>query len=142
MTFATHCKIARGRIDPAPMVDIVFLLLIFLVLSSPYVLVPGIGTVRLPTVKSPTTATFQGLVVTVSSDNLIFFNSQRVTVDELSQLLRQSARESRNPELTIKADRTVSYGTVMKIKSIAFEAGISSINEATRSEMPTAIAPR
>ncbi|HUK81504.1 MAG TPA: biopolymer transporter ExbD [Verrucomicrobiae bacterium] len=142
MTFTTYRKIARGRIDPAPMVDIMFLLLIFLVLSSPYVLVPGIGTVRLPTVNNPTTATFQGLVVTVSSDNLVFFNTERTTLDALPQLLRQSVRESRNPELIIQADRNVSYGTVMKIKSIAFEAGISAINEKTRSEVPTAVAPR
>ena len=49
MKFKRHLEIVKGRIDPAPMVDIVFLLLIFLVLSSPFVLQPGYGLVDLPT---------------------------------------------------------------------------------------------
>ena len=142
MTFRTHCKIARGRIDPAPMVDVMFLLLIFLVLSSPFVLQPGFGTVVLPESNDAPNVSFQGLVVTVSRDNLLFFNTQPITLQDLPQALRRAASESRNPELIIKADRNVSYGTVMKIKNIAFEAGISAVNEATRPEFPVAASPR
>ena len=138
MTFRTHCEIAKGTIDPAPMVDVVFLLLIFLVLSSPFVLQPGFGNVSLPQVPNPDTTSFQNLVVTVSSDNLLFFNLQKISLQELPQALRKAASEVRNPELIIKADRNVAFGTVMKIKSIAFEAGITAINEATRPEVPAA----
>jgi biopolymer transport protein ExbD len=142
MTFRTYCKITKGRIDPAPMVDVVFLLLIFLVLSSPFVLQPGFGTVVLPESNDATTVSFQALVVTVSRDNLLFFNTQAISLEDLPQALRKAASELRNPELIIKADRNVSYGTVMKIKSIAFEAGISAVNEATRPEVSTAAPPR
>src|SRR5947207_2763304 len=66
MTFTTRCEFAKGRIDPAPMVDVVFLLLIFLVLSSPFVLQPGFGIVDLPKSPIPQNVSFKGLVVTVS----------------------------------------------------------------------------
>ena len=142
MTFTTHCQIARGPIDPAPMVDIVFLLLIFLVLSSPYVLQPGIGPVDPPTA-TPTEYVFQDLVVTMTRDNLLFFNNQAVTREQLSQALRAAAKKSRNRELIIKADQQVSHGAVVQIMSLAVEAGIPAISLATRPELtPAPAAPQ
>ncbi len=141
MTFRTHCEIAKGRIDPAPMVDIVFLLLIFLVLSSPFVLQPGYGTVDLPESPNPTSVSFQGLVVTISRDDLLFFNNQRVTLVDLPAQLKTAAQKSTNPELIIKADRQVTEEMVVKIMSLAFEAGIPAVNLATRPALPATVAP-
>ncbi len=138
MTFKIHCEITRGHIDPAPMVDVVFLLLIFLVLSSPFVLQPGFGTVVLPSANNATSTTFQNMVVTVSRDNLYFFNGQPIALDALRQALTGAAQQSRNAELIIKADRQVTHETVVKIMSMAFEAGISAVNMATRPEVPAA----
>lgn len=136
MTFKTKVQIMKGRIDPAPMVDIVFLLLIFLVLSSPFVLQPGFGLVELPKTAGAPSSSFQGLVVTVSRDNLLFFNGQATTLDRLPDQLRRAAAESRNPELVLKADRQVSHEMTVKIFGIAFDAGISAVNLATRPEAP------
>jgi biopolymer transport protein ExbD len=136
MTFATRCEFAAGRIDPAPMVDVVFLLLIFLVLSSPFVLQPGFGIVDLPKSPVPQNVSFQGLVVTVSRNDMLFFNTQRISLSDLPAALRKAASESRNPELIIKADSQVPNGTVVKIMNMAFEAGISAVNLATRPELP------
>lgn len=132
MKFRTHLVYAKGPIDPSPMVDIVFLLLIFLVLSSPLVLQPGIGMVDLPISSSPAAASFQGLVVTVTSKNLLYFNNQLTTPDELRQSLRIAAQQSRNQELIIKADQQVPHGTVVEVMTIALEAGITAVNLATR----------
>jgi biopolymer transport protein ExbD len=138
MTFKTHAEIAQGRIDPAPMVDIVFLLLIFLVLSSPFVLQPGFGLVEMPRAAGATSASLQGLVVTISRDNLLFFNAQPTTLERLPEQLRQAARETRSPELILKADRQVGYETIVKLISIALDAGISAVNLATRPQVPVA----
>jgi biopolymer transport protein ExbD len=134
MKFQTHCAVAKGPIDPAPMVDIVFLLLIFLVLSSPLVLQPGIGVV-LPEANVQPAASFQELVVAISPSDTLFFNNQPVTYESLKRELEAAARQSRNRELIIKADRHVSHGTVTKVMSLAFEAGITAVNLATRPEL-------
>src|SRR5712671_2868777 len=136
MTFKTHCRIAKGRIDPAPMVDVVFLLLIFIILSSPFVLQTGHKAVELPIDNHATGASFQNLVVTISRDNLYFFKEQPIALDGLRLAFEKAARESRNPELVIKADQQVAYGTVSKIQSMAFEAGIHVVLNATRPEVP------
>lgn len=135
MTFKTHAEIVKGGVDTVPLVNIVFLLLVFLMLTSPYVLQPGIGVVALPTTRAATATSFQGIVVTVTRDNLLFFNNQVITLDSLRQALREAAQKTRGQELIIKADGQVSYGTIVQIENIAMEAGITAINQATRPEI-------
>ena len=134
MTFQTHCQIAKGRIDPAPMVDIVFLLLIFLALSSPLVVQTGIG-IELPSTKVLTVTSFQGLVLTVRRDNLMFLNNQLTTLDGLKASLEKASRHSYNQTLVIKLDRQVSSGTLAQISSIAMAAGFSGVNWAMRPDI-------
>ena len=135
MTFKTNCAIAKGPVDPAPMVDVVFLLLIFLVLSSPLVLQPGIGVLDPPSSNAPPVASFQGLVVTITRDNVMFFNNQPVTPENLRAALRDAVRKAPHNELVIKADRQVSHGAIVQLMSIAFESGITAVNLATRAEL-------
>ena len=141
MTFKTHVTPASGRIDAAPMVDVVFLLLIFFILSSPFVLQPGIK-VDLPLSEVQSPGPFQGLVVTVTRNNAIFFNSELTSLEGLERSLREAASRGTGPsELVIKADKQVPHGTVVEIMSMAIEAGIPSINIATRPELPASGAP-
>ena len=140
MTFKTHCQMSKGLVDPAPLVDVVFLLLLFFILSSPFVMQSGFG-VSLPSSSAPTVTTFQSLVVTVTRDNLLFFNNQPTTLEKLEQSLRDSVRRGRGRELIIKADRQVSHGTVTQIMSAALKAGITEVNIAARVESSVASAP-
>ena len=136
MTFKTHVEIAKGRLDVTPMVNVVFLLLIFMLLSSPFVLQPGYGLVDMPAAHGPKNVSLQELVITVSRDNLLFFKNQPTTLAKLPDQLRLAAGETRNSELIIKADRRVGYETLIKVIDTAFAAGISAVNLATRPEVP------
>ena len=87
MTFKTHCPMSKGLVDPAPLINVVFLLLLFFVLNSQFVMQSGIP-VGLPGVKSTgMVASFQTLVVTAARDDLLFFNDQPVAMDKLEQTL-------------------------------------------------------
>ncbi|HUJ10159.1 MAG TPA: biopolymer transporter ExbD [Verrucomicrobiae bacterium] len=133
MTFKTHCQISKGLVDPAPLVDVVFLLLLFFILSSPFVMQSGFGVI-MPTTPVPTRSSFPSLVLTVTRDNLLFFNNQPVTLENFGQALREAIQQKNSHELIIKADRAVSFGTIVQIRSIAIKAGITSVNEAARAE--------
>jgi biopolymer transport protein ExbD len=130
MTFKTHCQVSKGLIDPAPLVNVVFLLLLFFVLNSSFVMVRGVQ-VSLSSVDIPQVSSFQSLVVTVARDNLLFFNDQPIAIDKLEQALREAVRQGHR-ELIIKADEQVSYGTVTEIESAANRAGITTLNMAAR----------
>ncbi len=139
MTFKTHVEIAKGRLDVTPMVNVVFLLLIFILLSSPFVLQPGYGLVDMPAANGPQNISLKELIITVSRDNLLFFKNQPTTFVQLADQLRMAASETRNAELIIKADRHVGYDTLIKVIDTAFAAGISAVNLATRPETPVTL---
>ena len=140
MTFKTHCQMSKGLVDPAPLVDVIFLLLLFFILSSPFVMQSGFGVV-MPSSSRTTVTTFQPLVLTVTRDNLFFFNNQPTTPEKLEQSLRDAVQQGRSHELIIKVDRQVSLETVTKIWTIALRAGITMVNVAARTEAPAVGAP-
>ncbi len=136
MTFKTHCQLAKGRIDPAPMVDVVFLLLIFLILSSPFVLQPGIGVLELQDIPQAPVGSLQDLVVMVNRDDQVFFKSKLIRLSDLPAELNHAITQTRTRELIIKADKHVSHGTIQTIISMAMQSGITAINLATRPSPP------
>jgi biopolymer transport protein ExbD len=131
MTFKTHCQISKGLVDAAPLVNVVFLLLLFFILNSQFVMQRGVS-VDLASVDVPMNGFFQSLVVTVARDDLVFFNDQQVPLDKLEQTLRDAVRQGRGRELIIKADKQVAQGTVMEIMGAAVRAGIPAVNIAAR----------
>ena len=135
MRFQTHNQISKGLVDPAPLVDVIFLLLLFFLLSSPFVMQSGFGVI-LPAADVPTASSFQTLVVTVTRENLMFFNTQPTDLAKLQKDLEAAAQHGRSVELVIKADKQVSQGTLVDIMNAAVKAGISSINIATRPPAP------
>jgi biopolymer transport protein ExbD len=140
MTFRTHCQISKGLVDAAPLVNVVFLLLLFFVLNSSFVMVPGVK-VDLSPSGMGLTSMFPSLVVTAARDDLLFFNDQPITMDKLEQTLRDAVQQGRGHELIIKTDQQVSHGTEMEIMGAATRAGITTVNMAARPEAPATGAP-
>jgi biopolymer transport protein ExbD len=136
MTFKTHCQISKGLIDAAPLVNVVFLLLLFFILNSQFVMQSGFPVVLPSSGEVPVRNSFQSLVVTVARDDLLFFNEQPLPIDKLEQALREAVQQGRGRELIIKADRQVSNGTVVEIMSAANRAGITMVNMAARPGAP------
>ena len=140
MTFKTRCQISRGLIDAAPLVNVVFLLLLFFVLNSQFVMQRGVS-VDLASLDVPMNGVFQSLVVTVARDDLVFFNDQPIPLDKLEQTLREAVQQGRGRELIIRAGSQVSIGTEVEIMSAANRAGITMVNMAARPGGPAEGAP-
>jgi len=138
MTFRTHCQISKGLIDAAPLVNVVFLLLLFFVLNSQFVMQSGIPLILPSSAQYPVRDSFQSLVVTVTSDNLLFFHDQPLPMDKLEQTLREAVQQGLGHELIIRAGSQVSMGTEFEIVSAANRAGITMVNMAARPGAPTA----
>ena len=138
MTFKTHCQMSKGMVDPAPLVNVVFLLLLFFVLNSSLVMQSGFGVSLPASGNTPMTGNFQTLVVTAARDDLLYFNDQPVPIEKLEQTLREAVQRTRVHELIIRTDKQVSYGKVAEIQSAAFRAGIVTVNQAARPDGPAA----
>jgi len=137
MTFRTQCQMSKGLVDAAPLVNVVFLLLLFFVLNSSFVMVPGVK-VDLSPSDMRLTQMFPSMVVTVARDDLLFFNDQPVAMDKIEQTLRDAVEQGHGHELIIKYDQQVSHGTEMEIMGAATRAGITTFNMAARPESSAA----
>jgi biopolymer transport protein ExbD len=115
-----------GWLVVLPLVDIVFLLILFLLLSSNFVLQPGIS-VSLPfsrfTLEPQPNQ--QIISITGGAAPTIYFRDQKITLEQLGPLLDAAKREGRS--IIIKADRLTPYEMVLAVTNAALEHGISSV---------------
>jgi biopolymer transport protein ExbD len=119
------------QIDIAPLIDIVFQLLIFFMLTSSFVMQPGIK-VNLPKAVTSEAVKFENIDILVTSENVTYLNGKVVTTQELKALLKQAAK--RNQTILIKADKRASLGRVVEVWDMARDLGITQINIATNQE--------
>lgn len=128
MRFKRHVEFKKGQLDIAPLIDVVFLLLIFFMLTSSYIFQPGIK-INLPKAVTSEAIHEQNLIITINDKDLIYLNNRPLTLKQLKSHLKNAATEDR--PLLIKADRKASLGKVVQIWDMCREAGLTQINIAT-----------
>lgn len=128
MKFKRESKINAGlkQMDIVPLVDCVFLLLIFFMLSSSFVVVPGIN-IKLPKAISAEKIDVKPLTLVISSEDIIYLQGQPYTAEEVEGYLRQEKIGS----IFIKADKGASLGVVVTLWDICKKLKINKIGIAT-----------
>jgi len=119
------------QIDIAPLIDMVFQLLIFFMLTSSFVVQPGIK-INLPKAVTSEVVKYENIEIVVSGENVVYLNGRVITLAELKNLFKQMP--TRKQSIMIKADRRASLGRVVEIWDMCREAGVSQINIATNQE--------
>ncbi len=136
LRFQTSAKILNKPLDSAALGSVLFLLLIFILLSSQYVFVPGVE-VRLPETKElqVTTPSGPSIAVAIDRGGRFFYDNATVTSSTLRERLMVAVRQAQSPlTLVLMADREASYEKVLEAASIARLAGISRTIMATRQQ--------
>jgi len=128
MRFKRHIEFERGQLDIAPLIDVVFLLLIFFMLTSSFIFQPGIK-INLPKAITSEVIQEKNLIIVIGSGGLVYLNNRPVTLEQLKSYLEKVANQKR--PLLIKADRQTSLGKVVQIWDICRDAGLTQINIAT-----------
>jgi biopolymer transport protein ExbD len=107
-----------------PLVNVVFLLLIFFALSTTFVLQPGIA-VTLPYSSYSLAPQRNPLIVSITSapSQAIYFRDQKVTLEDLNKSLSDS--RIKNKTLIIKADRSTSWDLIWRITNEGLQQGYS-----------------
>lgn len=130
MRFKRRLELEKGskQIDIAPLIDVVFQLLIFFLLTSSFIFQPGIK-INLPKAVTSDIVHEQGMTITVTGENLIYIEDKAYTLKELSGRLKQASKENRT--ILINADRKAALGRVVEVWDLCRSLGISSVNIAT-----------
>jgi len=118
----------KGRLDITPLIDVVFLLLIFFMLTSSYIFQPGIR-VNLPKAVTSEVLHKELLIVTITEDGDVFINERPIGGDELVSRITIAARDDQ--PLLIRADKKSDLGKVIEIWDICRQVDVRQINIAT-----------
>jgi biopolymer transport protein ExbD len=133
MKFKRHMELEHGlqQIDIAPLINMVFLLLIFFMLTSNFTIPPGIS-VNLPKAVTSELVKEEAMEILISAENLIYLNGRVTSLAEMRTIIKRIARK--NPPLLIKADKRACLGMVVEIWDLCRDLGVSRINIATNQE--------
>jgi len=116
------------------LVDVVLLLLIFFMLSSSFVVQPGIK-VKLPQAQSKDIEPRDDIQLIITKDLDYFLNEERIDVNDFYDKLKRMIAIRKKRVIIIKADEQVPHGKVVEVMDIAKMAGIDRLGIGTRPRM-------
>jgi len=127
----------KARIEILPLIDIVFLLLVFFIYAMLSMAVHRGVPVNLPTSSSARIERESLLSVTIKQSGEILVDTHRVALKDLARLLEVRAQAHRSPGVLLFADRTVTYQLLVHVLDQIRAAGLSRISlQATMEKQP------
>ena len=125
-----------SEINVTPMVDVMLVLLIIFMVSAPLLTV-GVP-IDLPqtTASSLDTADKEPLAISVNTQGQVFLQNTEIPVDELVPKLKaiMAARGGGDERIYVRGDKSVDYGTVMKVMGRLSTAGFRKVALVTEVE--------
>ncbi len=130
MTSGGNHSNLMSDINVTPFVDVMLVLLIIFMVTAP-MMMEGVN-VSLPEATSkPLVSEKKPLIVNIDSDNSIFINDFKVSVDGLGEKLNKILDGSKDREVYLKADKDISYGLVVRVMSEIKGAGVEKLGMVT-----------
>ena len=128
MNFHSKQKHRGGAVlEIAPLVDIVFILLIFFLLTATYVKNPHLD-INLPQASLNKSADDRkDLEVGVKEDGEIRYNNKTVTIKELEDILRAEYASDTQSIVVIRADKSSTHGRVVDVMDLAKRVGFEKL---------------
>ena len=128
MRFKTSLKTSSALIDLTPLVDVVFLMLIFFIITSDILPLKSLN-IENPTLEKDSAPLTTQLIVVMDAQNVIYLGSKKSIVDlfslrnhlneEIEQLKKQN--HGVDPTVVLSVDRRVEYGSFLRLFSICQE---------------------
>lgn len=128
--FAGQFRPKGAGFELAALIDLGLLVPLFLFVAQSFVVQPAV-TLDLPQVPFSDGVSSRSLVVTLSRENMVFFNDERTTLDGLPLAFRERVFQDPSAVLVIAADERVPYSTLMTVYNMAREAGVQKVALAT-----------
>lgn len=122
----------ESNLDMTPLVDVVFLLIIFFMLSTTFIVLPGIK-IDLPKVSAQKVELEKTeIVLTVDSSGALFFDQHPMDIEQMRLRLNTIASENPRTLVLLKGDRSAHYGPVIDVLSALHTAGLNRVAIITR----------
>jgi biopolymer transport protein ExbD len=118
----------RARIEMLPMIDIVFLLLVFFIYAMLSMAVHRGLPVNLPVSKTAEIDKKLILAVTVKADGSIFVDKEPIELERVTTVLQAKAKGQEQPGVLLFADRNLTYQSLFDVLDRIRQAGLNRIS--------------
>lgn len=117
-------SIKKSRIEMIPLIDVVFLLLVFFIYSMLSLTIHRGLPVHLPAASTSQADKQEFISITLQRDGRLFLEDNEVHMDTLHSLLIMVKEEDPNRKVYLRADKEVSYQRVVEVLDLVRSAGI------------------
>lgn len=113
----------RASIDITPMIDLVFLLVIFFMVTSSLGRLSSVE-VKLPSYSGSTSPVPGDTVVTVTRDNTLYVNDRVASEAELNAYFADPNRNNAAARVIVRGDRESDYRAIMSVMDVLSRHGV------------------
>ena len=122
---------SAAQVDLVPMIDIVFQLILFFLVSTTFAMLPGIS-LNLPESTTSEGVSSGGITITMKEDGQIWYKSTQVDLESLNRELaafdQVTYEERAEYPINLEADRLVTNGQIVTVFDILRQNGFSAVN--------------
>lgn len=133
MRFSKKEKGTGLDINLTPLIDVVFLLLIFFMVSTTFIYTNALK-VDLPKAKGDEQAVNKSIVIVVDDKNKIFINKKEIPKFALYKTLTKIKKTNENLPVILQADKNAKHGTVVYVMDQCKRAGFDRFTIAVEEE--------
>lgn len=115
-----------ATIEITPVIDMVFLLLIFFLAATTFQQTEREMQIALPTAISggPISVSLRELVVNVDAQGVFFVGGQELEIDDLRTIVTEAVAQNPDQKVTVRGDRAASYASIVQALDVIKASGI------------------
>ena len=106
------------QINILPMIDVIFVILSFFIVSSLYLVRLETIPVNLPNAETANQEKDTAIVITLNLDNKVFIDEKMIDISLFENQLRSKLKNNNNKKVVLRADKSIKYGRVISILDI------------------------
>ena len=133
MQFKTRTTRRKPLINITSLIDVLFLLLIFLMVSSTFIEQPGIK-LDLPEAQSSTLFEQKEYILYIDKEGKLFLNEIETPLGDLEEQIKSALPNMKDQSLILKADQGTTHGVVVKAMDIIKKSGVKRLIIGTKLE--------
>jgi biopolymer transport protein ExbD len=129
----SRSRARSATLNLTPLIDVVLVLIVFFLMTTTFVLAPGIK-VDLPPGRTMQRTSDSDALVVITQDGTVYYQNERVDLQTLHVALSQAQQQHLGLRLVIQADKSAQHGRVVEVMDMAKGMGIDRLAIATASK--------
>ena len=106
---------SENQINILPMIDIIFAILSFFIISSLFLTRIDSIEVNLPKSSTAVREKNRPQIITVDNNEKIYFKSNEISLKNISALIRKNIENLEEPLVILRSDTSVKYGLIVNL---------------------------